>query len=118
ELPQVTQPQERVAILGIGTMGRGMALSALRAGLPTTVWDRDPQRPRELAGLGADAAGTAAEAAASAGVVVTMVPATDAVMSIAAEQGLLDALARDAIWAQMSTIGTGIDRVAELVARR
>ncbi len=29
---------ERIAFLGIGTMGHGMAVSALRAGLPTIVW--------------------------------------------------------------------------------
>jgi 3-hydroxyisobutyrate dehydrogenase len=118
DVPEVNAPPERVAVLGIGTMGRGMAMSALRAGLPTTVWDRDPARPRELVDLGAEVAGAAADAAASAGIVVTMVPDTDAVVSVATEQGVLDALAPGAIWAQMSTIGTGIDRVAELVAQR
>jgi len=31
---------EPVAVLGIGAMGHGMAASALRAGIPTIVWDR------------------------------------------------------------------------------
>ncbi len=34
---------EPVAILGIGAMGHGIALSALRAGIPTVVWDRRPR---------------------------------------------------------------------------
>ena len=50
--------KEPVAFLGIGTMGHAMASSALRAGLPTIVWNRDPRPTRELAGLGAEVAAT------------------------------------------------------------
>ena len=31
---------QRVAILGLGTMGMGMATNLLTAGIPTTVWNR------------------------------------------------------------------------------
>ena len=107
---------ETVAVLGIGTMGHGMAASVLRAGLPTIVWNRDPEPTRDLADLGAEVAETAADAAGHAAIVVTMVTDTDAVISIASDQGMLGALAGDAIWAQMSTIGVaGIERVAALV---
>src|SRR5437764_1089230 len=47
---------ERVAILGIGAMGHGLANSALRAGIPTTVWNRAPEATRDLAELGAEVA--------------------------------------------------------------
>lgn len=118
-MSETTPSQEAVALLGIGTMGHGMAESALRAGVPTIVWDRDPSHTRALADLGAQVADSAADAAAEAGIVVTMVPDADAVMSIATDQGMIDALTRDAIWAQMSTIGVaGIDRVAALVESR
>ena len=106
---------ERVAILGIGAMGHGMANSALRAGIPTIVWNRAPEATRDLAELGAEVAETAADAARRAGIVVTMVTDTDAVISIARDQGMLAALAPGAIWVQMSTIGLGIERVAALV---
>ena len=108
--------QEPVAVLGIGAMGHAMATSLLRAGIPTIVWNRRPTATRDLAGLGADVAETAADAARRAGVVVTMVTDTDAVISIARDQGMLAALAPGAIWVQMSTIGVaGIERVAALV---
>jgi len=108
--------QDRVAILGIGTMGHGMATSALRAGIPTIVWNREQEATRDLVELGADAAPSAADAARRATIVVTMVTDADAVISIARDQGMLAALAPGAIWAQMSTIGmAGIDRVASLV---
>jgi 3-hydroxyisobutyrate dehydrogenase len=112
-----TGQQEPVAVLGIGAMGHGMAASALRAGIPTIVWNRVPQPTRDLAQRGADVAPTAADAARRAPIVVTMVTDTDAVISIARDQGMLAALAPGAIWAQMSTIGVaGTDRVAALVA--
>jgi 3-hydroxyisobutyrate dehydrogenase len=108
--------QEPVAVLGIGAMGHGMATSALRAGIPTIVWNRTPAPTDDLAGLGAEVAETAADAARRAAIVVTMVTDTDAVVSIARDQGMLAALSPGAIWAQMSTIGVaGIDRVAALV---
>jgi 3-hydroxyisobutyrate dehydrogenase len=108
--------QEPVAVLGIGAMGHGIATSALRAGIPTVVWNRTPAATRDLAGLGADVAETAADAARRAAVVVTMVTDTDAVISIARDQGMLEALVAGAIWVQMSTIGVaGIQRVAAMV---
>jgi 3-hydroxyisobutyrate dehydrogenase len=108
---------EPVAVLGMGAMGHGMAASALRAGLPVIVWDRRMEAARDLAERGAQLAASAADAARRAAIVVTMVTDADAVISIAAGQGMLAALAPGAIWAQMSTIGVaGIDRVAALAS--
>jgi len=107
---------EPVAILGIGAMGRGMATSALRAEIPTTVWNRNQAATRDLAELGAAVAPTAADAARGARIVVTMVTDADAVISIARDEGVLAALAPGAILVQMSTIGVaGIERVAAMV---
>src|SRR5258707_7823497 len=106
---------EPVAVLGIGAMGHGMAASALRAGIPTIVWDRRMEAARDLAERGAEVAETAAGAARRAAVVVTMVTDADAVMSVARDQGMLAALAPGAIWVQMSTIGVaGTGRVVAM----
>jgi 3-hydroxyisobutyrate dehydrogenase len=108
--------RDSVAVLGIGAMGHGMAASALRAGIPTIVWNRTPEPTRDLAALGAQVAETAADAAQRAAIVITMVTDGDAVISIARDQGMLAALAPGAIWVQMSTIGVaGIERVSTLV---
>jgi 3-hydroxyisobutyrate dehydrogenase len=104
------------AFLGLGTMGHGMATSALRGGIPTIVWNRRPEAARDLAELGADVAEIAADAARRAEIVVTMVTDADAVISIARDHGMLAALAPGSIWVQMSTIGVaGIERVAAMV---
>ncbi len=111
------EEHEPVAVLGIGTMGHGMAASALRAGIPTTVWNRNPEATRDLAELGAGVAQSAADAARSAAIVITMVTDADAVISITRDEGVLTALAPGAILVQMSTIGVaGIERVAAMVA--
>ncbi len=115
----MTRTHDPVAVLGIGAMGHGMATSALRAGIPTIVWNRTPDATRDLAELGAEVADTAADAARRAAVVVTMVTDADAVVSIATDKGMLAALAPEAIWVQMSTIGVaGIDGVAALAEKQ
>ena len=114
----MSRTHDPVAVLGIGAMGHGMASSALRAGIPTIVWNRKLEATRDLAALGAQVGETAADAARRAAVVVTMVTDADAVISIARDQGMLAALAPDAIWVQMSTIGVaGIERVVALVEK-
>src|SRR6266536_3233105 len=75
----MAQTQAPVAVLGIGAMGHGMAASALRAGIPTIVWNRRPEATRDLVELGAEVAETAADAARRAAIVVTMVTDPDAV---------------------------------------
>ena len=62
----MARTQDPVAVLGIGAMGRGMAISALRAGIPTNVWNRTPDASEALVELGAEVAQTVADAAARA----------------------------------------------------
>ena len=104
----------RVAVLGTGTMGAGMARSLLRAGHAVTVWNRTTARAEPLAADGATVAATAADAVTGAEVVVVMLFDLDAVLEVltaAAEAG------REAIWLQASTIGQdGTEQVAALAA--
>jgi 3-hydroxyisobutyrate dehydrogenase len=112
----MAQQKEPVAFLGIGTMGHAMATRALGAGIPTIVWNRNPDVTRDLADIGAEVAKSASDAARRAAIVVTMVTDADVVFAIAKDQGMLAALTPGAIWAQMSTIGdAGMKRVESLV---
>ena len=97
-------------------MGHAMATRALGAGIPTIVWNREPEATPDLADLGAEVAESAADGARRAAIVVTMVTDADVVLAIAKDQGMLAALAPGAIWVQMSTIGDeGMKRVEALV---
>lgn len=68
--------KERVALLGTGTMGSGMARNLRRAGFPLTVYNRTREKAEPLAETGAQIADTPAQAAAGAAVVLSM-PADD-----------------------------------------
>jgi 3-hydroxyisobutyrate dehydrogenase len=105
----------RVAVLGIGTMGAGMARNLLRAGLPVDVWNRTPEPAAALAREGAVAHESPSSAVAQADVVITMLPDAEAVTSVAFGQGVLAAMRAAAVWAQMGTIGPAA--VGELAAR-
>jgi 3-hydroxyisobutyrate dehydrogenase len=92
----------RIAVLGTGIMGAGMARSMLRSGLDVTVWNRSPERAAPLAADGAHVAGTAAGAVADADAVVTMLWDGGSVAEVMA--GALPAAPEGILWAQTSTV--------------
>lgn len=53
--------RERVGFIGLGNMGKPMAVNLARAGFPLSVLDLDPAPVAELVGLGAHAAATPRE---------------------------------------------------------
>jgi 3-hydroxyisobutyrate dehydrogenase len=69
---------QRVALLGLGIMGAGMAANWLAKGFELSVWNRTPAKAQSLAGKGAKIAATPREAAAAADFIFAMV-ADDAV---------------------------------------
>lgn len=97
-----SQAQPRVAVLGLGTMGTGMAHRIAEAGLQLTVWNRSAGRTAGFAEI-ATAADSPARAVATADVVVTMLFDADAVAAVMAEA--LPAMRPGAVWVQASTIG-------------
>ncbi len=112
-------PRPRVALLGAGTMGAGMAQRMLDLGFPVNVWNRTPGPTAALAEHGATVRAKPIEAVAAAEVVVTMLPNADAVADVMLHGGTLDALRPGATWAQMGTIGVeATEHLAAEVARR
>ncbi len=67
----MTKPN--VALIGLGTMGSGMARRLLAAGFPLSVYNRNPARAAALGTEGAKIAGSPREAAANAQFVISMV---------------------------------------------
>ena len=80
----MTQPATpgSVGFIGIGTMGREMALNLAKAGHRVTAYDVRHEAAAALAGAGIRAAATVAEAAAGADVVITMLPDTPDVEAV------------------------------------
>ncbi len=69
---------QRVAILGLGTMGMGMAKNLLKAGFTVAVHNRTSAKAAPLATLGARIASTPADAAKDADVIISMLSDDDA----------------------------------------
>jgi 3-hydroxyisobutyrate dehydrogenase len=108
---------QSVAVLGAGgTMGSGMARNIARAGIELFVWNRTREKAAPLAADGAGVCATAAEAAASAELIVTMLSDADAVLAaMEGDHGGLAGARRGSVWVQMATIGEqGTDRCIEL----
>ena len=95
----------QVTVLGVGIMGSAMARNLVAAGLRTTVWDRSPSAMAPLSDAGALAAASAAEAVHDAHIVITMLSTAEALNSVIFGEGVAQALAEGAVWAQMGTIG-------------
>lgn len=106
-----------VAVLGTGIMGDPIARNLLRAGARVRVWNRTRSKAEPLAAAGAVVCDEAAEAAAGASVVVTMLHDGDAVEQVMS--GVLPAMEEDAVWAQMSTAGVAdTERLAAQANKR
>jgi 3-hydroxyisobutyrate dehydrogenase len=71
-----------VALIGLGTMGRGMAIQLLKAGFTLTVFNRTGARARSLVESGASLATSPREAAEKAEVVISMVAEDTASRSV------------------------------------
>jgi len=113
--PDATQgAKPRVALLGTGIMGTGMAHALLRRGFPLRVWNRTRAKAEALAADGAQVCDTPAEAARTADVAITMLADGRVTEAVAAE--LFATLpAPRWVWAQMGTVGlAATDNLARL----
>jgi 3-hydroxyisobutyrate dehydrogenase len=106
----------RIAFVGLGRMGRGMAARLLAAGHDVTVHNRTASRADDLAAHGARTAATPREAAQQADAVVVMVSDDDASRAVwSGPDGVLAAdLAPGSLAVECSTLS--YDWVRELAA--
>ena len=96
---------DKVAFLGLGTMGAAMAANLARAGFPVTAWNRTPGRAPELADLGVEMAATPAEAVSDTPIVVLCVSDTPDVEAVLfGNDGVASAARADTLIIDCSTI--------------
>lgn len=106
---------QQVALLGLGTMGIGMAKNLLKAGFPLSVYNRTPAKAQPLAAEGARIAKTPADAARDADVILSMVSDDDASRSTwTGEHGALSGAKANAVLVESSTVTP--EWIAELAA--
>ena len=97
--------KETVGFIGLGLMGRPMALNLLKAGFPLVVHSRSRGPVEAVAAAGATAATSSAEVARRSDVIVTMLPdLPDVRQVLAGPDGVLPAVRPGAVIIDMSTI--------------
>lgn len=109
-----------VGFIGLGNMGRPMALNLVKHGFSLVVHDVDPARVEPLRERGARVAGSAEQVAAQADRTICMVETTaQAADVIAGEHGIIRSAAPGHVVACMSTIDPFVARrlAGELAAR-
>jgi 3-hydroxyisobutyrate dehydrogenase len=113
----VADPIKRVAVLGTGAMGAGMARNIAAAGIETAAWNRTRERAEPLAENGIEVCSSPRGAAEGADAVLTMLSDGDAVAGVMSAD-VLGALADGGIWVQASTVGADwSDRLAAAAER-
>jgi 3-hydroxyisobutyrate dehydrogenase-like beta-hydroxyacid dehydrogenase len=115
----MTSDQRRVAVCGLGRMGRPIAARIAGGGFPLTVWNRSPGPAESLAAeAGGRAAATPAEAAQDADVVITMLTDGPAVLAVLdGPDGVLAGLRPGAVVIDCSTTGAEYARQAAALCR-
>lgn len=110
----------RIGFIGTGTMGHPMINNLVQKGFAVTAYDVTAAALAGAVKLGASPAGSAAEAARAADLVITMVPSASHVeAAYLGPGGILEGAAPGRLCVDMSTIDPGTSRrVAEAARRR
>jgi 3-hydroxyisobutyrate dehydrogenase len=96
---------KNVAILGLGTMGSGMAANLLKAGFSLSVYNRTASKAQTLVDQGARLASTPAEAALGASVVISMLADDVASRKVwIGERGALESVGEGVTLVESSTV--------------
>mgnify|MGYP001556907532 CR=1 FL=1 len=102
---------ENVAYIGLGIMGRPMALNLLRASYTVRIWARRAESMQPLIEAGATACSSPADAASGAGIIITNVSDTvDVEQVILGDSGVIEGAASGSVVVDMSTISPSVTR--------
>jgi 3-hydroxyisobutyrate dehydrogenase-like beta-hydroxyacid dehydrogenase len=108
----------KVAFIGLGNMGSGIAQRILQHGHDLTVWNRTNSKAEPLVAQGAQGAKTARDAVSRADVVITSLMDDKSVIGIVkAEDGILVGMKSGAIHACVTTISPACADELELLHR-
>jgi 3-hydroxyisobutyrate dehydrogenase len=101
----------RIAVIGLGSMGYGMASALKRAGFEVTGCDVAPETVQRFASEGGKGARTPAEAAREADIVVSVVVnAAQTETILFGKDGVAETLARDAVFVSSATMDPDVAR--------
>src|ERR1039458_946377 len=97
--------KQSVGLLGLGTMGAGMAANLLKAGFPLAVYNRSRAKAEVFAAQGARVAETPADAVRGASVILSMLADDAASRAVwLGPDGALAAAEKGAVLVESSTV--------------
>ena len=100
---------ETIGFIGLGTMGRPMALNLIKAGYKLRVFNRTMSKSEELIALGAHACESCEEAARGSSIVITMLSDSPVVKeAVLGETGALKGCSAGTVIVDMSTIAPSV----------
>ncbi|MBT5558429.1 MAG: NAD(P)-dependent oxidoreductase [Proteobacteria bacterium] len=101
----------KIAFLGLGRMGQGMAHLLIKAGHDLNVFDLYPEQAKSLVEAGASLSASVADAVIDRDVVITMLPSDGALNGlVTSPNGLLESMQKDMIHMVMGTHGIQVIR--------
>src|ERR1700680_936166 len=110
-MPENVTPKPRVAVIGLGSMGFGMATSLRRAGFDVTGCDVSEDAVTRFVADGGTGAKTPAEAAKQADIVVSVVVnAAQTETILFGKDGVAETLAKDAVFVSSATMDPDVAR--------
>jgi len=110
-MPETTSQKPRVAVIGLGSMGFGMATSLSRAGFGVTGCDVSADAVARFVANGGGGARTPAEAAKAADIVVSVVVnAAQTETILFGKDGVAETLAKDAVFVSSATMDPDVAR--------
>jgi 2-hydroxy-3-oxopropionate reductase len=111
-------PEESIGFIGLGIMGRPMALNLLRAGYSLVVHNRTRAKEEELVSEGARPAASPSEVAAACDLVITMLPDSPDVEQVyLGEDGVIAGARSGQLLIDMSSIAPAVARAVSDAAR-
>lgn len=111
---------EKIGFIGLGIMGRPMAINILSAGFPLAVWNRTKSKIEPLASRGVRSVNSPKEAAEISDVVITMVTDSPDVEKVILEsEGVIEGVHKGLTVIDMSTISPIVTRrIAEALEEK
>jgi 3-hydroxyisobutyrate dehydrogenase len=110
--------REKIGFIGVGTMGKPMALNLMKAGYELAVYDINPKPLKEFQEKGATVGQSIREVAIRSEVVITMVPNSGDVEDvILKENGAIEGLKSGSTVIDMSTIDPSVSRKISKILR-
>jgi len=111
---------KKIGFIGLGVMGKPMALNLLKADYPLTVWNRTRSKMDEVIALGASGADSPKEVAEKSDIVVTMVTdSPDVEEVILGLEGVVHGAHAGLVLIDMSTISpTVAQRLSEELSKK